>query len=356
MNRLLALLASCMAFGLVPATSTAHHSFAVNFDITGSTEIHGVVTDVRIRNPHSIIEMAIDATNGETEEWVVETHSVPLLRRVGINRNTFVVGEELTVRGMPSRIAGRPLIFGLEFIKSDGSSYVWRPDSLVPEGGLSAAELSSLRGGTERFEGVWGYEADPNPHIFADSPLPLTQAGLDARAAFDPFDTSAMRCIPPNVPGILYVPYLYGIQIEDDTVHLQHEYFAVTRTVPLDGEPVETESTGMFGKASARLEGDALIIESSGFPDLEAGMATSFDPNGVGADVPSSDQKRFTERYTVSDDGQILTIDYTIVDPAYLTEPYYGRTQMRRWAEGTRIEGFECDAAIASQSSSQQIE
>lgn len=356
MNRPSALIALFSIFGLASPILFAHHSFAVNFDITGSAEVRGVVTDVRIRNPHSIIELDVEGAGGATEQWVVETHSVPLLLRVGIDSSTFVEGEELIVRGMPSRVSGRPLIFGLEFIKSDGSSYVWRPDSLVPEGGLSAAQLSALRAGPARFEGVWGYEADPNPHIFADSPLPLTQAGLDARAAFDPFNTSAMRCIPPNLPGILYVPYLYGIQIEDDAVLLQHEYFAVTRTVPFGSEPVRTEASGLFGEASARWEGDALVVESSGFPDLEAGMATAFDPNGAGADVGSSDQKLFTERYTVSDDGRTLTIDYTIEDSVYLTEPYQGRTQMTRLADGTRIEDFECDAAIASESSLQQTD
>jgi hypothetical protein len=151
------------------------------------------------------------------------------------------------------------------------------------------------------------------------------------------------------------VPYLYGIEVGDDSIRLQHEYFAVTRTVPLAGEAVPVEPSGMFGSAVARIEGTAIVIESAGFPDLDAGMATAFDPNGVGADVPSSDRKRFVERYTVSPDGQMLTVDYTIEDAVYLSEPYRSRTQWSRLADDTPIVPFECDPAVAAQSSDQSI-
>jgi hypothetical protein len=339
------------AFLTVPASS--HHSFAVNFNMAGSAQIEGVLRDIRIRNPHSLLEIDVEADNGQTETWVVETHAVPLLARVGITSDTFTEGEALIVRGMPSRRAGQKLIFGLQFVKEDGTTYEWRPDGLVPEGGLSRELQQIAQAGRARFAGVWGYEADPNPHTFEDSPMPLTQAGLAAREAFDPFNTSAMRCIPPNIPGILYVPYLYGITLDDDAVHLQHEYFAVTRSVPLSGDPVGTEPSGMFGVARARFEGNNLVVESSGYPNLEAGMATAFDPNGVGADIPSSDQKRVTEVYSVSDDGQTLFIDYTITDSVYFTQPYTARTQMSRLAPDTQIVDFECDPEVASQTSDQ---
>ena len=353
MHKTIAASICCLALGLLPLIARAHHSFAVNFIIDGSAEIQGVVRDIRIRNPHSILELDVTADNGTTERWVVETHAIPLLLRVGIDQSTFTEGEALTVRGMPSRVSGRKLIFGVEFEKPDGTLYSWRPDTLVPAGGLSTAAENSTRSGLDRFAAVWGYEADPNPHIDAQSPLPLNAAGLNARSNFDPFNTSAMQCIPPNLPGILYVPYLYGISLEDNAIRLHHEYFSVVRSIPLTGEVVQVEPSAMFGQASARVDGDSIVIRSSGFPDLEAGMATAFDPNGVGADVPSSNRKVFTERYSVSEDGQTLTVDYKIEDPTYLAAVYDGRTQWSRLADDTSIVSFECDPAIASQSSQQ---
>jgi len=326
----------------------------VHFDPTGRAQIKGVVAGVRIRSPHSFVELDVRTADGTIERWEVETHSVPLLKRVNIVEGTFAVGQTLTISGMPSRVSGRKLIFGLVFETDDGRVYEWAPDKLVPEGGLAEAASFAGRSGLERFEGVWGYEADPNPHINAESPFPLTQAGLDARAVFNPLDTPAMQCIPPNLPSLLYVPYLYGIEVDQGEVRFHHEYYSIVRAVPLNGETVQAEPSGLFGRISGSVDGDAIVVESSGFPNLLAGMASDFDPNGVGADVPSSDQKRFTERYTLSDDGQTLFVDYTIEDPVYLTESYSGQTQWTRLAAGTPIEDFECDAEIAAQSTSQE--
>ena len=350
MKRLVLSAISAWTFGIVGTSVQAHHSFAVHFDPTSLASVQGTVADIRIRSPHSFLELDVETGDGTVQRWEVETHSIPLLRRVNIDQDTFEIGQTLTVSGMPSRVPDRPLIFGLVFETEDGMVYQWAPDTLVPEGGL-ASEVTAT--GLERFEGVWGYEADPNPHINAESPYPLTQAGLDARAGFNPLDTPAMRCIAPILPSMLYVPYLYGIEVDDNMVRLHHEYYEIVRPVTLDGETVSTEESGMFGEISGRVEGDTIIVESSGFPDLEAGMASDFDPNGVGADVPSSAQKQFTERYSLSDDGQTLMVEYTIVDPVFLTESYTGSTQWSRLAGGTPIEPFECDAATAAQSTSQ---
>jgi hypothetical protein len=344
-------LTSFLILGLTWLSAQAHHSFAVHFIPTGQARIEGTVADIRIRSPHSFLDVDVRAADGTTERWVVETHSLPLLKRVNIVDDTFEIGQKLIISGMPSRVADKPLIFGLVFETEDGARYEWAPDKLVPEGGLAQATAAS---GLERFEGVWGYEADPNPHTFADSsPYPLTQAGRDARAAFDPLDTPAMQCIPPNLPSMLYLPYLYGVEVDEGEVRLHHEYYAVLRTVPLGGAPAQTEPSGQFGQASARVQGDTLVVESSGFPELRAGLATDFDPNGLGGDIPSSDQKQVTERYTLSDDGQILFVNYTIVDPVYLTQSYSSQTQWQRLADGTRIEAFDCDLEIAAQSAAQ---
>jgi hypothetical protein len=277
-----------------------------------------------------------------------------LIRRMGLEAADFKVGETITVGGMPSRQEGKPLILGLDFTMADGNLYSWRPDTLVPEGGLSTESVASAAGGLDKFQGVWGYEVDPNPHVNAESPLPLNQAGLDAREAFNPLDTSALRCIPPHLPTLLYVPYLYEIQVVDNELHLQHEYFEISRVVPLDGQSAEVGASGMYGRAMARVEDDAIIIESTGFPNLAAGLASDFDENGVGTDIPSSDQKKFTERYTVSEDGLALTAEYTIEDPMFLTETYSNSTVWARLADGTELVPFTCDSEMAAQSTSQE--
>ena len=71
--------------------------------------------------------------------------------------------------------------------------------------------------------------------------------------------------------------------------------------------------------------------------------------NGGGADIPSSDQKTVIERYSVSDDGQTLTLAYTLSDPAYLTEPYNGHFELNRVASDTPIYDYVCDLQSAAE-------
>lgn len=157
---------------------------------------------------------------------------------------------------------------------------------------------------------------DPAPNhlqIFF-APMNAERANVE-RAAFDPLDTPAMQCVPPNLPSILHVPYLYGIGVDPREIRLHHEYYGIVRRLPLGDAPTQTEPSGQFGEAFGRIEDGAIIVESSGFPNLLAGMASDFDPNGLAADVPPSARKEFTERYTLSDDGRTLFVEYTIVDP-----------------------------------------
>ncbi len=104
MSRLFVTLPSFLVLGLVWMSAQAHHSFAVHFVPTGQARIEGTITAVQIRSPHSIIELDVQAAGGATEHWVVETHSVPLLKRVNIVDSTFAIGQRLTVSGMPSRV------------------------------------------------------------------------------------------------------------------------------------------------------------------------------------------------------------------------------------------------------------
>ena len=80
---------------------------------------------------------------------------------------------------------------------------------------------------------------------------------------------------------------------------------------------------------------------------MTAGLASAWDPNGNGADIPSSEQKVLVEQYRVSEDGAQLILDYTVSDPAYLDEPYSDRIVWRRMPADSPIHAFECDADIA---------
>ena len=131
-----------------------------------------------------------------------------------------------------------------------------------------------------------------------------------------------VTCEPVNIPSLFYVDYLLDIRVNEEEVIIHHEVYDVTRRVPLDSEPKSQHESGLFGVASARMEGDELVVESSDYPPSPWGLAIVTLANGNGADVPSSAEKKLTERYSVSEDGKTLRLDFTLEDPVYLTEPF----------------------------------
>ena len=237
-------------------------------------------------------------------------------------------------------------MFGSEFFTSDGGEFETLSSIRRPPEYRIADPRTGVTG-IDRLTGRWlGYV--PGQQI-TETPLPLNEAGRAARLAFDPQDTPAMSCIPPNLPSILFVPYLYDVRLNGDELLLHNEYYDIQRTVTLGSSTADT-SAPEFGQRVGRFEDDVLIVESASFPPNRAGLAGNLEPNGNGYDVPSSEQKRFTERYSVNEDGSELTVEYTLEDPVYLAGAYVSEIVFHRVPEDTLMYDFPCDADIATRS------
>jgi hypothetical protein len=331
---------------MISQVANAHHSFATHYDTRNIVEISGTLSAVKMRSPHSFFEVNVVTESGETETWEVEAHAVPILRRLGITKDTLVVGDSVTFRGPRSRRPEKLLLFGAQIETSRGEQFEML-DSIrkIPENRISDTREGIE--GIDRLTGSW--MTFISGQRVADSPMPLNEAGINARKNFDPLVNPASECVPPNLPSLLMIPYIYEISIYRDMVTIFHEYGRLSRQVRLGStEPNITDP--QFGQRVGRFEDDSLIIESTGFPALAAGLASGWEPNGNGADIPSSEQKKLIERYTVNEDGSELTLNYTVSDPAYLTEPYSAQVVWYRMPDDSPIYEFDCDAEIASRS------
>lgn len=338
-----------MLFGaalLISASASSHHSFATHYDTTNVVEISGVLSSVKMRSPHSFFEVAVVTENGATETWEVEAHAVPILRRLGISKETLKVGDSVTIRGPRSRRPEKLLLFGAEINTASGERFEML-DSIrqVPEYAISDTREGIT--GIDRLTGKW--MTFISGQRVSDSPMPLNDAGRQARANFNAAANSSSECVPSNLPSLLMIPYVYEISHEGNNVDIYHEYAKVIRPLTLDsGKPNVTDPS--FGRRTGRYENDTLIIESDGFPAMSAGLASGWEPNGNGADIPSSTQKQLIERYTVNEDGSVLTVAYTVTDPAYLTRPYTAKVNWYRMPFDSPVYDFTCDAEIASRS------
>ena len=336
-----------MLSGLIAQNAAAHHNFATHYDATNIVQITGALTSVEIRSPHSFFTVNVEGSNGDLEAWEVEGHAAAILRREGVGDETFLVGDPVTITGPRGRRTDKNLMFGANLQTADGR-VIYTMNALtrgakdrIPD---TRVGITALEGFAGRYLGTTG-----GGQRIADSPMPLNEAGVAARADFNVYDTPGMNCVAPNLPSIFYPPYLFDIRVNGNEVVLHHEYYDVERQFTA-GSTQESLTPPDYGRRKGRLEENVLIVESSTFPAMLAGLAGNLDSNGNGADIPSSEQKTIIERYRLSDDGGELSIEYTVDDPAYLTEPYTDTLVYYRVSPNTVMYDFPCDKEISLRS------
>ncbi|KAF0187765.1 MAG: hypothetical protein FD165_2883, partial [Gammaproteobacteria bacterium] len=286
----------------------------------------------------------------DVERWEFESQSIPVLVARGEDGNTYKPGDAVTLRGNPGRREGQHFALLGETVSINGQPLTTQASErttnmrrAVAEGGVAPEPGIS---GVDLIAGRWVPVFVPPG---TSSVLPLTEAALQAWQQYDPKLSPANTCESMGVPEIFHAPfYLYDISLSDTAAILTTEAYEIRRTVPLDGSQAPADDTGAHGIVKGRIEGDALVIESTGFRASRWGLGAATQLNGGGADVPSSDQKTLTERYTTSADGRTLFYDYTLNDPVYLTQPYSYRISFQRVPASTPMYPYECDVESAS--------
>jgi hypothetical protein len=162
--------------------------------------------------------------------------------------------------------------------------------------------------------GVWSVLKPPDAVKTVDGKLPpllpsaktvyethLTQAAMGDRS----FDGTT-RCLPPGLPRLMLIQRPFEILQRPKAIYFVHELNRLPRRAYV-GESLPTDVDPHYlGYSVARWDGDALLIESSGFDD-----STLLDKAGL----PHSEALHLTERYQLDKDGKHLHARFTIDDP-----------------------------------------
>ena len=331
MRRFIASIALC-ALAALP-TAFAHHS-RVNF-LQETVAFEGEVVRFAWANPHSHVYIAAHDANGNPIEWEIETSSTPVLTRAGWTQDSLQPGDHVTVRAQPYRDRARTFGLAQAITKEDGTVLT----SARPVAAGPPPRAQSLWGVWQTAAGRGGGQGiAPGPPDQPALSLPLTAKAAAAAAKFDLRDNPLNECIAPTSPESIGVPYLHAIESRGTDVLLRDEYWEVDRLVYMDGRahPPESERTPQ-GHSVGRWEGDELVVETTNFADNVWGTARG---------IPSGPGKRVVERYRLTDGGETLTIDFTIEDPEYLTEPFAGSDQWRYVPDLTLLPN-RCDLDIA---------
>ena len=105
----------------------AHHSFAAEFDAEKPISIQGVITQVRLENPHSWFFMDVTNDKGQVEKWSFEGSTPTSLIRSGVKPGTIKAGDMVTIRGYHARDMTANVGAAREIVMADGRSFAVGP-------------------------------------------------------------------------------------------------------------------------------------------------------------------------------------------------------------------------------------
>jgi chitodextrinase len=132
-RRSFAILAASAALLVAAVPVRAHHSFQAVFDSDQPVTVRGVITEVRLENPHSWFFLDVKDANGKVVRWSFEGSTPTSLIRSGVKPGTIKGGDEVTVKGYHARDASQNVGAAREIVMSDGRAFAVGP--LVGPGG-----------------------------------------------------------------------------------------------------------------------------------------------------------------------------------------------------------------------------
>lgn len=300
-------------------STNAHHSSNPHFDKALNVNVSGVITELKLVNPHAYIYFDVEQ-DGEMVNWRCELSSGSQLKRKGWTTDLLAPGETITVAGNPARREDN--VCFLNTLTLANGQEVGRGGSFVdlPTDGYQAAEKTSTEGrpavlanGQPNIQGPWiTLSFGRNAKEGIKPTYVSTAAGKEAMQGYDmAYDDPILQCHYLNlINGWIHDANVNDIIQTDDTVTLQYGFMDVVRTVHLnqDQHP-ENITPSSEGYSIGKWDGDTLVVHTKGFAE---GVLNHFDGQ------KHSTQMEVIERFSVNPENTRLYRDYTVVDPLYL--------------------------------------
>ena len=345
------LVAACI-FLLAGATALAHHGSNGQFDHSIQIEVTGVITELRLVNPHAYVYFDVEGENGQTEAWRCELRAASRLRSQGWTEEMFAPGTKIAIEGSQARreefgcytayltLGDGPRIERAEKIASIEApplaAVELAPGTPVLRGRWQSTVERSFTPSAEEVEAAaaaWVGDNAPAP-----SGLPtyesyvLTELGQTASQGFSDEVNPRFHCQASNIfHDWTFNQAINQIEQTDDKIIIRYGFMDISRTIHLDMEAhPENIVPSRAGHSIGRWEGDTLVVDTIGF---EEGWLSIGGGWGNTNGVKHSDQMHTIERFDVSEDGNWLVMTYTVNDPLYLAEPSVSQLVQRKSLE-----------------------
>ncbi len=102
----------------------AHHSITAEFDTSKSFTVKGTLTRIEWVNPHAYVYLDAKEDGGTVTSYSFETGPPGNLRRSGILRTMFAVGDSVTIDAWAAKDGSKHLGLVKAFHFADGHSVV----------------------------------------------------------------------------------------------------------------------------------------------------------------------------------------------------------------------------------------
>jgi hypothetical protein len=193
--------------------------------------------------------------------------------------------------------------------------------------------------GKPDFSGVWVTRAGYTGNIAKDlkpgevSMQPWAAALYKHRQETDSREDPQAYCVLSGVPREHVVPYPFKILNSNGIIVILYEALHSYRQIYMDGRALPKDpNPAWMGYSIGHWEGDALVVQSSGFVDNNW-----LDNSGH----PGTEAMRLTEKFRRPDFGHI-NLEMTIDDPKAYTRPWTVNLQFTASPDTDLIE-YVCD-------------
>lgn len=126
-------LAIVLAVGvLMSAPLFAHHGSAA-FDNGKTVVLKGTVAQWVYSNPHCLLTVDVKGEDGKVVQWVAETQAPSIMYPAGYRKNSFKIGDEVTVSVEPVK-NGLPIGRIREVVLANGTTLGGIAGAPAPKG------------------------------------------------------------------------------------------------------------------------------------------------------------------------------------------------------------------------------
>jgi hypothetical protein len=297
------------AIAVTASDVAAHHSTAFYGDKV--VEIEGELVGVKWRNPHVTWQLEIINEAGDAELWNLEGASTYPLKRAGVTRDLFIIGDHIKVAGNMSLKEERVFLAKNMLLPGSRELLLWGNIAAHFDDANRLADAASENKGLFR---VWSTPSELFRVIQKRlAGLPYKEEAIQARDSWDALDNFVMRCEQEGMPRIMVNPHPFQfIDNGDATLTLHTELYDIKRTIHMNRtEPPANEAMSHLGYSVGSWDGADLVVKTTLI------NWAYFDNIGT----PQSEAVEVIERFSLSDQSGRLNFHMTVTDPATFTAP-----------------------------------